>query len=588
MSPRRFPPPTFEKILLGLKDEDFVVGGEEPDVFGSGAAVPGRHRAVKHEDDCGTVDPERPSRAHASTVDSISSHETLEFSVKGQDQRSREEVIPEHYLYIPPLRAVASREERRPVPGLHQASDDEGQISVRGERQHIATLFSLDAAESHAQKTRLEEQLKATSPFRLAEMNDALHAGGEILECPPGKSKRRQPSKVLETIVREHDWKSPELATETEKQAAQGQRTLHEERHSDPSDNVQASAALESELQWNEFVRSENLSPRSERSLEEEERELNGSPENGSENDNVDDRNSQGSALDEPAEIPGAFDAVWGRSDLKKKTSGKESEAASSDDGDNQHPFGQKRLNRMVDFLSMQPASPQGREAEEDSSDAAYEDVVSNSSKSNAGSPRASSPASRGAPDGRSAGVALLRLWDPAEWEVRYSTADGFLSSADHSPMHCEVKSSARTHSKDATSGEVQVDLEEDEEEHARQDSSNQLPAEPLISTGCSREVSGGHTRMSSYISGFSSEELYDTTRDPSGLQITAASKAALRITNEPRLGAALDVRLVSVQSFQGEAVVNCKTKTCDFALPSSGTRETTKKRDRREYFDRM
>ncbi|KAL8451155.1 hypothetical protein Emag_002872 [Eimeria magna] len=501
MSPRRFPPPTFEKILLGLRDEDFVVGGEEPDVFGSGTAVPRRHWPVEQKDDCAliSVEPERPSRAILFT--------------------------------------------RTKMP-----------VSVaRGERRHIATLFSLDAAESHAQKTRLEEQLKATSPFRLAESSEASRAGGETLDCPPGKSKRRQPSKVLETIVRAHDWRLPELVTETEEQAAQGQPTLREEQRLVPSDEVEASAALESELQWDQFEKNDNLSPVSGSFHEKKETELIGFSGNESESDNVDDRCSQGSSPDETAEIPGAFDAVWGRSDSKKTFRDKESEAASLDDEDKQHTSGQSTPNRMADFLSIQPAFPKTGEAQDDLdelSDAAYEEALSNSSKSDAGFQRASSPTSSVALDEKSGGVALLRLGDPAEWEVRYSTADGFLSSADHSPMHCEVNLSAPTESKEATSGEVRDDSEEDEEE----ESSNQLLAEPLIPTGCSRDISGGHTRMSSHISRFSSEELYDTARDPSGLHVNAASKATLQITDEPRLGAALDLRLVSVQSFQGEA----------------------------------
>ncbi|KAL8448470.1 hypothetical protein Emed_003804 [Eimeria media] len=579
MSPRRFPPPTFEKILLGLKDEDFVVGGEEPDVFGSGAAVPRRqYRAVEREDDCQSisVEPQRPSRDRASTMESISSRESVEFSVHDRNESAGEETIPEHYLYIPPLRGVASREKGRPVPGLHQASDEEGQISVRGERRHIATLFSLDAAESHAQKTRLEEQLKATSPFRLAEPNEASpHANGETLDCPPGKSKRRQPSKVLETIVRAHEWRLPELVIEREEQAAQGPPTLREERRLVTSDEVQASAALESELQWDQFVKGENLSPVSGGSRKERETELNEYSGNESEGNNVDDRCSQGSALDETAEIPGAFDAVWGRSPSKKKTfKDRESEGASSDDEENQHAFDHETINRMADFLSIQPASPRKGEAEDDFSDAAFEEVMSDYSKSDAGIQRASSPTSSVALDAKPGGVALLRLGDPAEWEVRYSTADGFLSSADHSPMHCELKSPAHTQPKEEiTSGEARVESEEDEEEISARESSSQLPAEPLISTSSSRDVLGGQARMSSHVSRFSSEDIYDTAREPSGLHVNAGSKATLQITNEPRLGAALDLRLVSVQSFQGETPVNCNIKTGDSTLSSSGTR---------------
>ncbi|KAL8273806.1 hypothetical protein Esti_002280 [Eimeria stiedai] len=576
MSPRRFPPPTFEKILLGLKDKDFDSGSEEPDVFGSRDVVPRRHRAVE-QDNCISVSvaPQRPSRVHSPTMDSTSSRESAEFFAKDQNQSSREEVIPEHYLYIPPLRAVASREEKRPVPGLHQASDDEGQISVRGERRHIATLFSLDAAESHAQKTRLEEQLKATIPFRLAEMNEPSFAGGENLDCPPGKSKRRQPSKVLETIVREHDWKLPELVTETEEQVAQRQRTLREEQCPALSDQDEASAAPESELKCDQFVKSDSLFPMSELSPKEEDADFNGYLGNEYEDDNVDERCSQRSAIDEITEIPGAFDAIWGRSDSKKKPlEHKESGTSSSDDEDNQHAFGQNTLNCMAAFVSMQPASPEGEETRDESSDAAYEEEVLNISKSDAGSKTASSPASSLVLDGKAGGVALLRLGDPAEWEVRYSTADGFLSSPDHSPMHCKVESSAPTQPKKAISGEeVSVDLKEDAEEDSGQESSNQLPAEPLLSTGFSRDVSGGQTRMSSYISGFSSEELYGSTRDPSGLHVNAASKTALQITNEPRLGAALDLRLASVPSFQGEAAVNCNMKTSGCTLPSSSTR---------------
>lgn len=40
-------------------------------------------------------------------------------------------VIPNHYLYIPPLRLGVPTEGKRPVPSLQQAAEGDAQISVR-------------------------------------------------------------------------------------------------------------------------------------------------------------------------------------------------------------------------------------------------------------------------------------------------------------------------------------------------------------------------------------------------------------------------------------------------------------------------
>ncbi|CDJ29596.1 uncharacterized protein EMH_0051030 [Eimeria mitis] len=121
-------------------------------------------------------------------------------------------------LFIVIGQVSSSTEERRPVPALIQPTEDEGQVSVREDRRHIATLFSLDAAESQAQKARLQEQLRETSPFRLTEVGGSSSAsqsdGVEIIGPPPGQSKRRQRSTLLETIVREHDWEAEEQTFE--------------------------------------------------------------------------------------------------------------------------------------------------------------------------------------------------------------------------------------------------------------------------------------------------------------------------------------------------------------------------------------
>lgn len=47
VSPRQFPPPTFEKILLGLADSDFTRAGAETDVFG-GSVISSKPEVVEH------------------------------------------------------------------------------------------------------------------------------------------------------------------------------------------------------------------------------------------------------------------------------------------------------------------------------------------------------------------------------------------------------------------------------------------------------------------------------------------------------------------------------------------------------------
>lgn len=49
MSPRCFPPPTFEKILLGLTDADFTLGKEDVDVFSKESAKPKSAPVMKEE-----------------------------------------------------------------------------------------------------------------------------------------------------------------------------------------------------------------------------------------------------------------------------------------------------------------------------------------------------------------------------------------------------------------------------------------------------------------------------------------------------------------------------------------------------------
>lgn len=66
-----------------------------------------------------------------SSLSAFTSRASPESSFGDRVDSHRDGIIPEHYLYIPPLRLGTSTEEGRPVPALQQAGDDNDQVSVR-------------------------------------------------------------------------------------------------------------------------------------------------------------------------------------------------------------------------------------------------------------------------------------------------------------------------------------------------------------------------------------------------------------------------------------------------------------------------
>ncbi|KAL8427975.1 hypothetical protein Efla_004233 [Eimeria flavescens] len=581
MSPRHFPPPTFEKILLGIEDADFVVEGEDRDVFGSESRRPRPRKLPAREEEhlAVCIQTDKPFiegaprvlrfllfSVRSLTTDSASSRASLDVPLERQKDRQHDAMIPEHYLYIPPLRAIAAREGRRPVPGLQQASDDEGQISVRGERRHIATLFSLEAAESPAQKSRLEKQLKATSPFRLADMRE----GGipvepvEGLEGPPGKSKRRQRSEVLEALVREHEWELQAPGATGGAEEAQvspscslGEEPEEQHSYSQVGDDVLETIALGTEVQWDPYIKKTRPSPASKAASTEEERKparLSEASQKATQG-GASSRKKAEAAKDELADVPKAFDAVWGHCEEKEQqTQLAETGRASysEDEADRQQAV--KKMDRLGGFLE---APSDFMEKIQDPADAVYADACFDPGNVDSGSDRASSVASNSASERQvSGGVALLRLGDPAEWEVRYSTADGFFSSTDPSPANSEKKAATAPglHQEMLTEEEAAEEEEEEEDTSSCQQIGECLPEEPLSAASCSREASGCHTRMSSYVSRVSSLEPPDMAPSSAGLSLAAGcGAAALKLKSEPRLGAALDMGFVSFLSVKTE-----------------------------------
>lgn len=607
ISPRRLPPPTFEKILLGLADSDFTVANEDTDVFGGEKQLPRRAHEVQEEEECmaDSSEPHGPLSGDQVSTLTPNTSRTAESLLGTRIDVQGDGVIPEHYLYIPPLRLEISREERRPVPGLQQAADD--QISVRGDRRHIATLFSLEAAESHAQKSRLQEQLKETTPFRLAEMSNLSSAVDEGLKGPPGKSKRRRRSAVLETIVRQHDWEAHEPALEEETQTHHRQLRSPEESYpgSQTEDNRPETEASDKKMQWDHLAQDGSLQVMSGACSPEEGHGSNyahGAHKEGHAvldvgaadiRDAAQYRSQEGSVGDKTADVPRSFDTIWGCYERSRPAiSDTTSEAAYSDDEYHKQLFhtdngSSDRINRIAEFLAVPPVLPEEEEEDDSAGFAALFASDASNSAGGVGNRQEGGPSSsQHLAAGRNlGGVPLLRLKDPAGWEVRYSTAEGFPSSTEQSPVHCvkALSPAAEAKEEEGTSHSVVEVKEEELQGISDRGALEQLCEEPPSTVSCHQEVSGGQSRMiSSSSTRLFSAGQCETNSGPSGLPANGLSDATLRVTKEPRLGAALSLPLVSLQSFRGEPTKTRRAiPRCSTTLMSNGRRSAFRKRQR-------
>lgn len=417
-------------------------------------------------------------------------------------------------------------------------------------------------------------------------MGDSSSAAHEGLEGPPGKSKRRQRSTVLEMIVRQHDWEANEPSTEGETQAYEGPPTPREATHRafQAQDNASETAASNEDVHWDDAAEYGILPDVSHVVSAQEGRDLDSAHSRGEQGHAELDageaefrrpayRSQDGPVGDEPGDVPGAFDAIWGGyEEPRENKDDMASEAANWVEANRQDEIfgadnGPQRLSRMAEFLGVPPVLADGGEEERliSSANAAGDRAAGTRPGDAAKDPVEVSSSSRGlVGDGGHGGIALLSLGDPGEWEVRYSTAEGFASSAEPSPLHSvqaiSPHAGAEKHA-GGTEGE-QVGDEEGEQANVdfqdvpRQESSGQLPEEPPGAGTYHREVSYGHSRMNSYNSSRVVPLGHcDPMCHPSGPPADGRSDAAVRVTNEPRLGAALDFRMVSLQSFQGEGV---------------------------------
>lgn len=67
ISPRRLPPPTFEKILLGLADSDFALDNDDADVFGDRDSPTRPEIVADHEKEECISDSVEPDEPHGGT-----------------------------------------------------------------------------------------------------------------------------------------------------------------------------------------------------------------------------------------------------------------------------------------------------------------------------------------------------------------------------------------------------------------------------------------------------------------------------------------------------------------------------------------
>lgn len=448
----------------------------------------------------------------------------------------------------------------------------------REDRRHIATLFSLEAAESIAQKTRLQEQLKATSPFRLAELgcsSSSSQSEGIEISAPPGKSKRRQRSTLLENIVREHDWEDQEQLLEDNIHIYADQQGAGE----DASESESPPPLIEDNKEWEAFASDGDLkgeatvvvpagtgSPHtihkeSPKSLEAERPGLNSSKRSGEHG---------------TEDIPGSFDAVWGRSDrsAQSQTGAPSKDSQSDDENDHRELYSadsdDQKIRRMADFLGISPLHSIDRDGmNEGTSRIAFAEDASISSSSERGNAQDDlSPAlspERLEVDGIYEGVTMLRLGDPTEWEVRFSTDDCCSNSPCESPFNNKEPALLSTPEADGElykeyAGNEPAELKEVEQAEERKhytqgvEPSGQLPEVPPSLAGPlsqERNTPSDQSRMNSYSS---AQLVYINTSDKSRPPAESGA-VAVRVTSELHHGAALavDTRLNSLQSVKSD-----------------------------------
>lgn len=467
----------------------------------------------------------------------------------------------------------------------------------RGDRRHIATLFSLEAAESQAQISRLQEQLKATRPFRLREVGDPSSPINESLQAPPGKAKRRHRSTVLEKIVRQHDWQLQEPA-----QASHGQRATGQvPRQREPAENTAVPAALSSDYQvdspWkdgsspaaSDVASANDGSPcqRTNRRADQDYAAFNSRFE-GPEHPALS-RVQEGCLREEREDVPGAFDAVWGRceclSQTYKEASGHGTSSVSGDCQQDCFTFGgvSEQLNQMAEFPEAASLPPEQKEKVNsfltvgpfndiaaDSRPDDFEGRLKELLSAFGGEEPATGPGS----------VAVLSLGDSTQWEVRYSTVDSFPSSATHSPKNCKKPSVSNEDAEELQEGnDEEKSRETGEQAHSEMETpglvgerlTRPLPQEPPANAISCWDASVGHTgpqRLSS--SRLVSSDHSEITILPCGSPAEAVSDIARCVTKEPRVGAALHQRLLSIQSSQSDKTENhIILERCDWVTSS-------------------
>lgn len=407
----------------------------------------------------------------------------------------------------------------------------------------------------------------------------------EIIGPPPGKSKRRERSTLLETIVREHDWES-------------GEQIFEENIRISPEQPQQEETSQGPEiLQWHYFASDEEPEGENARSKISEAGTHSPCTSEHRSPMTLDNAAISARADNVPEllpeecsseEVPGAFDAVWGRSASSSHAAHDSLSKASnqSDNGGDLHDLysangAANRMRRMVDFLSGTSLHSEDGEADnggthgtvaaDKGSDDASSDGKAAVEGLLPGARAAAAESSAVRVEGDHGNAPLLRLGDPEVWEVRYSTADDLSSTGEESPFNYKgviSAGSAVQEGKAQRPSEEQnqtVEFEEEQEmrEHAyntaprrfeedQEASPGQFPEEPPSTA--SREQSGEPMLDSTRMSSYTSTRLH-STGNCEQLR-TAADEAAAgpRVTTEVQLAAAADdTRLRSVQSMASD-----------------------------------
>lgn len=275
-------------------------------------------------------------------------------------------------------------------------------------------------------------------------------------------------------------------------------------------------------------------------------------------------------------DIPGSFDAVWGRSDrsAQSRTGAPSKDSQSDDENDHHELFSadseDQKIRRMADFLGISPLHSVDRDImSEVTSRIAFAEDASVSSSDERGNAQDDLSAALSPEclevDGIYEGVTMLRLGDPTEWEVRFSTDDCCSNSPCESPFNNKEPALSSTPEADGElckeyAGDESAETEEAEqaEEHNHYtqgvEPSGQLPeAPPSLAGPFSQERStpSDQSRMNSYSS---AQLVYINTSDKSRPP-SESGGATVRVSSELHHGAALavDTRLNSLQSVKSD-----------------------------------